>query len=179
MSIQNETEKGLFKNLKAVVSGRWIRIENPVGPGTPDAFYCGLFNDMLTGLVHPVSAFVELKIVHTKPHTIKPLAIRFEQGQIPWMVEHAMHGGISIIVIRLLSPCNAYHEIMLVRGSINLHKVIKLPYCDLIRHPDTILCRLPHLNYGLPKFIFDTWNMEAKPRPIREEYKRVGYKEKT
>lgn len=172
MSIRTTTEQTFYTNLSKLVKGHWTRIENSAHPGTPDTHFCGLYREGNGDeKVHPVEAFIELKVLHNTPKYDAPLNIRFERGQLPWLVQHSLNYGVGIVAIRFDRPAHRYHEVLLVRASPALPEILSMDYSSLIVQPCTLTQRMLNLGEGLPQFIYKT-NNEYKPRRVRKEQRR-------
>jgi len=166
MSIRSTTEKTFYENLKKLAKGHWTRIENSVAAGTPDTHFAGLYTDADDGKQHPVSAFIELKVIHSCPDYAAPITLRFERNQLPWLVEHSVNYGTGILAVRFDRPANKYSEVMLIRATPLLPKILKLPFGHLIQQPTCQFFRLLNLGIGLPQFIHNG-NIGAKPRWVQ------------
>lgn len=93
------TEQRLWHMVKkglAHKGGKWMRVENPCLPGTPDVFYC----------VEGIVGWLELKELETWPvreHT--PVTIQhYTKEQRLWIWDYADNNGTVHVLLRIARP---------------------------------------------------------------------------
>jgi hypothetical protein len=77
------------------VRGKWLRVENPACPGTPDVHYC----------VDGISGWLELKRLESWPvRAGTPVRIEhYTKEQRLWIMDYALNGGRVHLLLQVAS----------------------------------------------------------------------------
>jgi hypothetical protein len=86
----------MIKSHFSPVKGKWLRVENPVGPGTPDVHYC----------VEGMTGWLELKEIPAWPkRSDTPVRLpHYTKEQRLWIMDYASHGGRVHLLLRIARP---------------------------------------------------------------------------
>lgn len=90
--MQGITEGNVYDQLRKLNhKAKWQRVENAVGPGTPDVWFC----------YKGQGIWIENKVGYRseRKKTIRVPKDKLRPGQCAWMTDCQLHGGMAMVAI--------------------------------------------------------------------------------
>lgn len=86
--LMNAKESKFYTLLRKYLTGHHVRIENTIGRGTPDIYWCSKFVTL-----KPFTCWIEVKVFENNVVKIRP-------EQMAWMTRECYYGGRCFIIAR-------------------------------------------------------------------------------